>query len=271
MDLGLEGKVAVVTGASLGLGAAIARRLATEGCRLVVLARGKEKLEALRSSLTGSHASEAIAICCDVRSRADTDAAIAEIFRQHQRVDILVNNAGNLSTKTFEEFEDLTDDDFVNTFVLNTVSAARFCRAVLPGMKAAGWGRIINMSSESAVQPDPIGADYSAAKAALTALTKSLSKRYGGDGIVCNTVAPALVMTENVRAVIEGIASANAMSFEEAKKAFVSGFRPNIVVGRPGMPEEVAATVAFLASEHAAFITGSNVRVDGGSVAAMFG
>jgi len=142
-------------------------------------------------------------------------------------------------------------------------------RAVLPAMRRQRWGRIVFVASESGVQPDPTGAPYNAAKAAVIALAKTLSKAYAAEGILVNTVSPAFVRTPAVDAMLARYAAQAGISPDAAQAEFLARRRPHIEVRRPGTPEEVAAAVVFLASEAASFINGANVRVDGGSVASV--
>lgn len=271
MDLEIGGKTALVTGASRGIGLAIAQRLAKEGARLALIARDAATLGEAVASLEGPHAGDAVAIACDVTDAAQVEASVAQAKAVLGPIDILVNNAGGLSTGNLDPFDALSDDAFRATFDLNVLSAVRFSRAVLPDMGARGWGRIICISSESGVQPDPVGADYNAAKGALNAFAKTLSKAYGGQGVRVNVVSPAFTLTEGVKGMIAGYAQQTGMSLAEAETALLQSFRPNIAVGRGGAPEEIADAVAFLASDRAAFVNGTVLRVDGGSVASVGG
>jgi 3-oxoacyl-[acyl-carrier protein] reductase len=139
----------------------------------------------------------------------------------------------------------------------------------LPHMQKQKWGRIINISSESGVQPDPMMPHYNAAKSALNSFTKSLSKAYGKDNILVNTVSPAFIRTPLLEGLLEQQARARGITVDEAEKVLLREFRPNILLGRAGRADETAGIVVFLASEQASFITGSNYRVDGGSVASL--
>jgi 3-oxoacyl-[acyl-carrier protein] reductase len=145
----------------------------------------------------------------------------------------------------------------------------RATRAAVPHMQRQKWGRIINISSESGVQPDPMMPHYNASKSALNSLTKSLSKAYGKDNILVNTVSPAFIRTPLLDGFFERTAKDRGVSVDEAERILLREFRPNILLGRAGKPEETAGICVFLGSEQASFITGSNYRVDGGSVASL--
>ena len=183
-------------------------------------------------------------------------------------IHVLVNNAGGV--QAFASFNDhLTDDDWLAVLNLNLMSAVRSTRAVLPYMQQQKWGRIINISSESGTQPDAFMPHYNASKAAINNLTKSLSKAYGTDGILVNTVSPAFIMTPLVAEMMATVARERGVTPQEAHAQFLANNRPHIELRRPGRIEEVAAAAVFLASERASFITGTNLRVDGGSVASL--
>jgi len=152
---------------------------------------------------------------------------------------------------------------------LNLFSLVWITRALIPFMKKQKWGRIINVASESGIQPDPEMAHYNAAKAAVINLTKSLSKAYASEGILVNTVSPAFIRSPLVEGMLNDMARKRGVSAEEAERRFLAEHRPHIVLKRAGDPEETVSMVLLLASEAASFMTGANYRVDGGSVAAV--
>jgi len=265
MDLGIKDKVAIVSGASKGIGKAIALELAREGCKVTLCARGQEDLQDAASEV--GEVGYASAVPTDVTKAEEVEKLVGETIDRHEGIDILVNNAGGVGRPA--TFEELSDEEWFEALDLNLLSAVRLTRAVLPYMRQRGWGRIINVASESGIQPDPFMPHYNASKAALINFTKSLSKAYGPEGILVNVVSPAFVMTPLVEGMLVDEAEKRGTSAEEAEAAFLEENRPNIVVGRAGTSEETAAVVAFLASERASFVSGANYRVDGGSVASI--
>jgi NAD(P)-dependent dehydrogenase (short-subunit alcohol dehydrogenase family) len=273
MDTGLKGKVAVVTGASQGIGAAIAAALRAEGCKLALLARNLERLNGVKRDIAGGKPDEILALACDVQSRKQVEAAFAKIIDHFGGVDVLVNNAGGNNNAGNQPprlaFDALSDEDWIDTFDLNVLSAVRATRCVLPSMLAKGWGRIINITSESAVQPDPFMPDYNAAKAALNAFAKTLSQNHAAQGVLVNSVAVAFTETPALAGFVERQTKEHGISYDEAVAKMVTEFRPHVAVKRPGKPAEIAAAVVFLASEQASFINGSILRADGGSVATV--
>lgn len=266
MELGLKGKVAVVTGSSKGIGYSIASALAREGCEVVISARRKDDLEKAAAAIRGANGN-VHSIVADVNKPDDIKRLIDETAKKFGTIHILVNNAGGIGR--FAAFEDLTDEEWMALFQLNLLSAVRACRAALPWMQKQKWGRIINISSESGTQPDALMPHYNASKAALNNLTKSLSKAYGKDNILVNTVSPAFIRTPLVEEMLAEQARLHGLSVELAERNFLEENRPNIVLGRAGRSDETAGIVVFLASEQSSFITGANYRVDGGSVASI--
>jgi 3-oxoacyl-[acyl-carrier protein] reductase len=268
MKIDLTTRVAFVTAASQGIGEAIARALHGAGAKVALLARSEDKLTDIARSLGDG----ALAVAGDVTDAASIARAVDHVTDVLGPVDILVNNAGGVSSSdggVFRPFDEVPDQDWLATWELNVLSVVRMTRALVPTMAKRGWGRIINISSESAVQPDPIGLEYASAKGALNTLTKALSKAYGHSGVLANIVSPAYVDTPILRNLLAQQDGADGIATDELATHFMKAFRPNIALDRPCTPEDVAAAVTFLASDAAAFITGSNLRVDGGSVSTI--
>jgi 3-oxoacyl-[acyl-carrier protein] reductase len=266
MKLGLQEKVVLVTGASKGLGKAIAEAFAAEGSRVALTARNQRELEQIVQEIQ-QRDGQAMALAADLTNANAVNHLVAETIAHFGTVHVLVNNAGSIGR--FAAFEELSDDDWANLFNVNLFSAVRITRAVLPAMRKQHWGRIINMASESGIQPDPEMPHYNTSKAAMINLTKSLSKAYAKDGILVNTISPAFIKTPLVEHMLADQAAIKRITVQQAEEEFLCHNRPHIELGRAGKPEEVAAAVVFLASEAASFITGANLRVDGGSVASV--
>lgn len=266
MDLGLKDKVVLVTGASKGIGRAIAVAFGAEGSRVVLAARGQQDLAQVAAEVQ-QKGGAALPIAVDVTKAEEVQRLVQEAVSKFETIHVLVNNTGGIGSGG--AFDALSDEEWMQVFDLNVFSAVKVTRAVLPYMQKQKWGRIINMSSESGIQPDPTMPHYNASKAALINLSKSLSKAYARDGILVNTVSPAFVKTPLVEDMLEQMAKSQGISPQESEAQFLRQNRPHIELGRPGTPEEVASAVVFLASEQASFINGENLRVDGGSVASV--
>ncbi len=266
MDLGLKEKVVIVTGASKGIGKAIALAFVAEGSRVVLTARGQQELEQAAEEAQ-QKGGIAIPVVADVTKVEEVEHLVHEAANKFGTIHVLINNTGGIGSGG--PFEALSDEEWAYVFNLNVFSAVKMTRAVLPYMQKQKWGRIINISSESGTQPDPVMPHYNASKAALINLTKSLSKAYARDGILFNTVSPAFVKTPLVDNMLAQQAKAQGISQQEAERRFLQQNRPHIELGRAGTPEEIAPAVVFLASTKASFIIGVNLRVDGGSVASI--
>jgi 3-oxoacyl-[acyl-carrier protein] reductase len=262
VDLGIAGRVAVVTGASRGIGRAVALELDRAGCRLILSARGTEALKETASEITGDVAT----VAGDVVDASTTDAIVGTALERYGRVDIVVNNAGGDSGHL--PIHRLTDQDWEDAYRLYVVSAMRLTVAALPSMREQGWGRIVNVSSYTARVPEPFCAAYSAAKAAMVNATRNLSRTYGSEGITANSVLPGLTDTDGVRANFEEASAASGRPQEDLVARMLE--RAPIDAGRLGTSAEVAAAVAFLCSEQAAWITGAALTVDGGTVRSAF-
>jgi 3-oxoacyl-[acyl-carrier protein] reductase len=266
MNLGLQGKVVLVTGASKGIGKAIAAAFAAEGSRVVLTARHQPELEQAALELR-QRGGEALALAADLTSASDVQRLAQHAVERLGTVHVLVNNAGGVEGSA--QFEELSDEDWISAFQLNVLATVRLTRALVPYMREHHWGRIINIGSEVGMQPDQYVPHYNAAKAAVINLTKSLSKAYARDGILVNTVSPGPVKTPLAVQFIATQVKAQGETPQQTEQAFLREHHPHVELGRLARPEEVAAAVVFLASEAASFINGTNLRVDGGSVASI--
>ena len=266
MDLGLKEKVVLVTGASQGIGKAIATAFATEGSFVVLNARHQQELEQVVEEIQqrGGHVRGIVA---DLTDAIEAQRLAEQAIEHFGAIHVLVNNVGGADG--FAPFEELSDEAWINAFRLNVLSTVRLIRAVLPAMKQQHWGRVVNISSEAGTQPDPFLPHYGAAKAAVTNLTKSLSRTYAEAGILANTVSPGWTWTPLVEQIFTAQAKERSVTLEEFKQAFLRESRPHLALKRACTPEEVASAVVFLASETASFITGTNLRVDGGSITSI--
>ena len=259
MDLELNGKVAVVTGASKGIGLAIVRTFAAEGAFVVAGARTVDTLEGI-SGVTP--------LAVDLVDPGGSEHLVAEAVEQHGRVDVLVNNVGGVSVRT-DGFLEITDADFEHSLQLNFFAALRATRAAVARMLEQGEGAIVNVASVNAFfHPDGLVVDYGAAKAALLNVAKALSQELGPKGIRINSVSPGPVATDlwlgddGVAAALGNAAGVDPAAVREQAVA-------SMPTGRFTTPDEVATLVALLASPRTANVTGSNYVIDGGLVKTM--
>ena len=256
MDLGLQGRVAVVTGASRGIGLAVVRALAGEGVRVIAGARqSSAELDELVSA-------QGVRVVLGDLTGPSGPAELVEVAGD--RLDILVNNVGGAPVRT-AGFLSVTDEQWLASISLNLMPAVRATRSALPLMLAAGGGSIVNISSVNASLPDPAVIDYSAAKAALSNFSKALSKEVGGQGVRVNTVSPGPVETA-LWLGEEGVAATVARATGSDAGDVVAKAAHDSVSGRFSRPEEVADLVLLLASDRTANVTGADFTVDGGLV-----
>ncbi len=259
MDLGLKGKVAVVTASSKGIGKAAAFSLAQEGANVVLCARGKKTLEAAAEEIREKTGVKVLAVQADVSKPMDIKNLVNQAIKEFETIDILVSNAGGPPPG---EFMDFTDEDWNYALNLNFLSVIRLIREVIPYMKEKRWGRIINILSVAAKQPFDNLVLSNAARAGVIGLTKTLSKEFAKFNILINNVCPGLTATDRLKEVIKAKADKDGVSYEEEEKKFVA----DVPLKRLAKPEEIANLIVFLASEKASFITGATIQVDGGFI-----
>ncbi len=259
MDLGLRDRAAIVTGASRGIGRAIALALASEGCRVLLVGRDRGALDGVAAEIGPT----ATAYVADVGKPDAADNIVAACTDAFGRLDILLNNAGGAAPKPLDQ---LTAQDWQDGLDVNFLAAARLSVACAPVMRAAGWGRIVHVASISGREPDPLFAPYSAAKAALLNLSTSLSQAFAADGVLSTCVIPGVTMTELVEANASAAAGRSGSSADEVMAKMLVKHR--VPAGRFGTPEEIAAAVVFLTSEQASWISGATLEVDGGTLRA---
>ena len=255
MDLGLEGHVAVVTGASKGIGLAVVRALLTEGATVVAGARSTGALDGLDG---------VTAVAVDLAAPGGPEALVAAALEEHGRVDVLVNNVGGAPVRP-AGFLSVGDADFEASLQLNFFSALRATRAALPAMLEAGGGAIVNVASVNAYLPDPLVVDYGAAKAALLNTAKALAEELAPKGIRVNSVAPGPVATD-LWLGPDGVAATVGRSADVDPAAVREQATAGIATGRFSTPDEVASLVLVLASPRMANVTGSSYAIDGGLV-----
>ena len=267
MDLQLKGRRALVTGSSSGIGEGIARMLAQEGCAVVVHGRNRERAEKVAADINA--AGVAIGDLSTDEGAAAVHAEAVAALGGH--IEILVNNAGGSSTgNTTKTPIQISSDDWVSNYHANTLSSVRLCRLAVPDMVAATFGRVINVSSAVAVQPNNMGADYSGAKSALNNFTVSLAGSLKGVGVTVNTVSPGIIMVDGLlRYGRIKYGDANLTIEEVTQKLAADKVFDLPPAGRLGTPQDLALVICTLASPISGFVTGANYRVDGGQVRSL--
>jgi 3-oxoacyl-[acyl-carrier protein] reductase len=257
MDLGLRGKVALVTAASKGLGRAIAEELAAEGASVVMCARGKEELARAAQAIRDATSGEILDVQADVSSDADIKRLIESALDRFKQIDILVTNAGGPPSGPFES---LGPEKWNDAIHLTLLSVVNLCRAVVPGMRERKWGRIINVTSITVKQPVDGLMLSNSLRAGVTGFARTLANEVARDGITVNNILPGYTRTERVESLARAAAERDGTPIEESLKKWEN----EIPMRRIGEPREFAALAAFLASERASFITGTSITVDGG-------
>jgi NAD(P)-dependent dehydrogenase (short-subunit alcohol dehydrogenase family) len=260
MDLQLDGKLALVTGSTAGIGLAIAEGLAGEGCRVVVNGRGEARLRHAMATIAASHAQARLEpLVADLGTPEGAEEAIARF----PDLDILVNNVGIYEPRPFEA---IADADWERLIEVNFMSGVRLSRYHLPRMKEKGWGRILFISSESAVNIPTEMIHYGVTKTMQVALARGLAETTTGTAVTVNSVLAGPTRSEGVEGFIADMASGQGVSPEEVERAFFRTARPSSILKRFATPAEVAAMATYLASPLASATNGAALRVDGGVV-----
>jgi 3-oxoacyl-[acyl-carrier protein] reductase len=258
MDLKLNNKVAIVLAASKGLGKAIATTLSAEGAKVIIGSRNADELNKTAQQIEQSTGNEVIAIPVDVADAKQLSTFIDKAAAVYGHIDILLNNAGG---PPFNKFENFDDEQWQKAFDLNLLSFARTSKQVLPYMQKTGSGRIINIISGSVKAVLGGSVLSTAMRMGIVGMAKLMADEFGPYNITVNNVAPGLILTDRIKHTIPKDADPDEFMKEKTK---------SIPLGRIGNPEELAALVAFLASEQAAYISGTTIQVDGGANRAIF-
>jgi len=266
MDLGLKGRACIVTGASAGIGKATALLLCGEGAKVLLVARGEERLaaataEAARAAEPAGGAAASLSL--DVTAEDAGERMLAAATESFGSLDVLVNNAG---AAKWRDLEDIPDEDWRAQYELNVMAPLRAMRAAIPPMADRGWGRVVNVCSTAGKRPSAAMAEYSVAKAAELSLSRLFADRYAKTGVLVNAVAPGPVEAEmwmEPGGLLEQSMEISGAESREEALAEAGAKRP---IGRLARPEEIAATIVFLCSERASYVAGSAWSVDGGTV-----
>ncbi len=259
MDLQLTDRLALVSGSTAGIGFAIAESLTREGARVIVNGRKQAAVDAAIAAIGSSTGRTPLGFAGDL-SRSEVAAALV---KQYPDIAILVNNLGIFEPRAFE---DIPDADWLRFFDVNVLSGVRLARLCLPSMRRADWGRIIFISSESAVQIPAEMIHYGMTKTAQLAVSRGLAESLAGTGITVNSILPGPTKSRGVGDFVETLAKSEGKTFEAFEKEFFEKVRPTSLIKRFATPEEVASMVTYVASPLASATTGAALRVDGGTV-----
>ena len=259
MDLRIKDRIALVCGSSSGLGLAIATRLAQEGCRIALNGRDQSRLDNAANLVERATGKRPETFMADVSDSGGVTTLVDAVTEAQGPIDILLANAGGPPATTFEEADTATWQRAID---LNLLSTINLCRAVSSGMQERGWGRIVCLTSVAAKQPIPGLLLSSTARAGLLGFVKGVANEIAKDGVTINTICPGYMRTERVSHLFEVMAKKGGVSMEEVEQNLVA----QIPAGRIGNPDELAAMVAFMVSDHAGYLTGATIQVDGGYI-----
>jgi 3-oxoacyl-[acyl-carrier protein] reductase len=263
MDLGIEDRVAIVTGSSRGIGRAIARGLSIEGVDVVICARKEGPLKEAADEISRESGRRVVAVRTDLAIEGDISGLVEKTIDLFGRVDILVNNTGGPPAGRFDE---ISSDDWNKSVELILMSVQRICSLVIPHMRKNGWGRIINMTSIAAKQPLERMVLSNTIRAGILGLTKTLANEVARDNILVNSVCPGWTLTDRV----DELASSKARDTGSSKDEIIRGWEEGIPLGRMARPGELADLVVYLSSERASYLTGTVIQVDGGATRSLF-
>jgi 3-oxoacyl-[acyl-carrier protein] reductase len=262
MELGLEGRVALVGGSSSGLGRAVAEALADEGADLVLCARGREALEATRDALAERTGRRIVSVAADLSTAEGCQRVIDATFDAFGRVDVLVTNTGGPPAGPFESHD---HDVWRHAEALLLESVLHLVRGVLPGMKTRGWGRILTITSIAVKQPVDGLILSNSLRAAVAGFARTLANEVAAAGVTVNNLMPGYTRTERLEDLETHMAQDRGITPAQVR----AGWEAEVPAGRLGEPYELAALAAFLASERAAYITGQSIAVDGGWIRSL--
>ncbi|MFP4327679.1 MAG: SDR family oxidoreductase [Paracoccaceae bacterium] len=253
MDLGISGKRALVCASSKGLGRGCAEALAAAGVNLVMNARGAEALEEAAAAIRAAHGVEVTAVAADIT----TEDGRARVLEAAGEVDILVTNAGGPPPGMWTDWE---REDFIKALDANMLTPIALIKALVPGMMARGWGRVVNITSQSVKAPIPVLGLSNSARAGLTGYVAGTARQVAGKGVTINNLLPGIHATDRADALDRGVAEKEGISLQQARDKRAG----TIPAGRYGTADEFGAACAFLCSTHAGFIVGQNLLLDGG-------
>jgi 3-oxoacyl-[acyl-carrier protein] reductase len=258
VDLGLQGKCALVTGGSMGIGKACALELAAEGCRVAIAARGEEALAQAAQEIRARTGKDVLTVRADCTQLEDIRRMVAEVVARFGRLDILVNSIGAAKSGQFLE---LAEDAWRDSLELKLYGVVRCCREAVPHMQRQRWGRIVNLIGHRGRQPESRAMPAGVANAGLINFTKALADEFVRDGILATGVSPCPMETRRLDYMVKAKAQMEGISEDAARREYLR----DIPIGRFAQPAEIAALVAFLASGRNSYISGTTIEIDGGA------
>lgn len=263
MDLGLNGKTALVTASSKGIGKAVAEELASEGCKVAICSRSKEDLEVTADDIKRKYGLDVLWSVCDLNKSPDIENTFRVVLKQFGKIDILINNCGGPPSGFFRDF---AEEQWVTAFEQVFLSVVRLSNLVIPGMVAKQWGRIVNITSVSVKQPIDNLILSNSFRSGVIGFAKSLSNEFAKHNITVNNVAPGFTLTNRLYDLAVSRAKSSDLSHEEV----LADMAKQVPMNRLARPEEIGALVTFLCSNQAGYITGNTIHVDGGWVKGLF-